>query len=142
MSYCKWEKVQSRHGPPYTVDTTKSRDGLSGVLSSLSCSHPDIMSSDSVTFRYNKEALKACLLSKEQGCGSDMFQCLCHFIGLCLGGKPPRRHHERRDKDRILYKCYCELGKPSQEASRPTYKREIQLCRPSNLPVLRHLIRL
>ena len=69
------------------------------------------MSSDSATSRYNKEAMKACLLSKEQECGSDMSQCPCHFIGLCLGGKPPRRHHERRDKDRILYKCYCELGK-------------------------------
>ena len=51
MSYCKLENFSN---------------GLSGVLSSLSCSHPDNVLSDSATARNNKEALRLATSAKDK----------------------------------------------------------------------------
>ena len=116
-----------------TVDTTNS---LSGVLSSLSCSHPDNVLSDSATARDNKEALRLATSAKNKDVALTCFS--AHATSLVFAASKASSRETRQGS----YIIYCELGKPSQEASRPTYKRELQLCRPSNLPVLRHLIRL
>ena len=100
------------------------------------------MSSDSATSRDNKEALRLATSAKNKDVALTCFS--AHATSLVFAEEANLQGVITRDASRMvyLYKCYCELGKPSQEASRPTYKREIQLCRPLNLPVLRHLIRL
>ena len=103
MSYCKLENFSK--STQATVDTTNSRDG---VLSSLSCSHPDnVLSdsanvlSDSATARDNKEALRLATSAKDKDVALTCFS--AHATSLVFAEEANLQDVITRDATRIVY---------------------------------------
>ena len=96
MSYCKLEFFSK--STRATVDTTNSRDG---VLSSLSCSHPDNVLSDSATARDNKEALRLATSAKDKDVALTCFS--AYATSLVFAEEANLQDVITRDATRIVY---------------------------------------
>ena len=96
LSYCKLKNFSK--STRATVDTTNSRDG---VLSSLSCSHPDNVLSDSATARDNKEALRIATSAKDKDVALTCFS--AHATSLVFAEEANLQDVITRDATRIVY---------------------------------------